>query len=284
MAGTRERVEQAHRLIASVRSFGGELANCPIWVFEARPSEAPCTPLQGEGVRILPLAVPETVTHYWFAGKVFACAQAEALAGPEVQSLVWISPDCLIVQSPTLFDLGTSFDAAARPVHIRNVGLPPSEPLNAFWRGVYQAVGIEEVEVTVESFVDGQDLRAYFNSHALAVRPAAGIFQRWFERFEALVCDEAYQSTAIEHELHRIFLHQAVLSALLVTHLEPEHIRLLPTSYIYPYNLHNDVPTSRRAEALNDLVCIAYEDRSLDPGAMDDILVHEPLRSWLADH
>jgi hypothetical protein len=67
-----------------------------------------------------------------------------------------------------------------------------------------------------------------------------------------------------------------------VTLLDPERIRMLPPDYSYPYNLHQVVPPDRRALALNDLVSIAYEDRSLDPDVVDDIAIHEPLRSWLS--
>jgi hypothetical protein len=55
----------------------------------------------------------------------------------------------------------------------------------------------------------------------------------------------------------------------------------LPPEYDYPYNLHPSVPLDRRALALDDLVTVAYDDRSLDPRVADDIDVHEPLRSWL---
>ena len=91
----------------------------------------------------------------------------------------------------------------------------------------------------------------------------------------------AFQSNACQDELYRIFLHQAVLSALTVTLLGPDRIRLLPPDYSYPYNLHSSVPPERRARALNDLVCIAYEDRPLDPRVVSDIQIDEPLRSWL---
>jgi hypothetical protein len=59
---------------------------------------------------------------------------------------------------------------------------------------------------------------------------------------------------------------------------------MLPPDYNYPYNLHQSVPPDRRAAALNDLVCIAYENRLLDPNQVDDIAIHEPLRSWLSVH
>ena len=42
------------------------------------------------------------------------------------------------------------------------------------------------------------------------------------------------------------------------------------------------VPSDRRALTINDLVCIAYEERSLDPTVVDDIGIDEPLRSWLS--
>ena len=74
------------------------------------------------------------------------------------------------------------------------------------------------------------------------------------------------------------------MSALLATGLEPGRIRVLPPDYNYPYNLHQAVPFDRRAATLNDLVCITYEDRSLDPNVVDDIDIHEPLGSWLSLH
>ncbi len=278
---TRQR-SGARLLIDSIRTFGGALSHCPIWLFETDPQRAPCDDLQDLGVRVIPLTVPDTVKHDWFAGKVYACARAEELASSKVRSLVWLSPDCLVIKPPTLFDLAPTFDVAVRPVHIRNIGLGATEPLDDFWSKVYETVGVRDIQTTVESFVDGQHIRAYFNSHILAVNPSKGVFRRWFAGFESLVCDQAFQSSACQDEQHQIFLHQAVLSALIATMLDPERVRTLPPDYSYPYNLHQHVPLDRRALALNDLVCIAYEERSLDPDMVDDIGIDEPLRSWLS--
>ena len=280
-AGQRSR---ARLLIDSVRSFGGSLRHCPIWLFEPNPQEVPCGNLESADVQILPLAVPDTVKHYWFAAKVYACARAEELAAPGVRSLVWLSPDCVIVNPPLLFDLAPSFDAAVRPVHVRNVGLRATVPPDDFWKKIYETVGVHDIHTTVESFVDAQRIKAYFNSHALAVDPSKGLFRRWFEYFESLVCDQEFQSESCQDARHQIFLHAAVLSALIVTLLDPDRIRTLPPDYSYPYNLHQRVPPDRRAVALNDLVCVACEDRSMDPELMDDIKVREPLRSWLSTH
>jgi hypothetical protein len=274
----------ARILIDSIRTFGGALRDCPIWVFETNSQKAACQDLAGTGVQVIPLNVPDTVRDYDFGDKVCACAQAEAMAPPEVQSLVWIDPICVVVNPPTLLDLGNAFDAAVRPVHIRNVGLLATDPLDVFWQTIYAAVGVNDIASAVESFVDGQRLRAYFNSHAFAVNPAKGLLHRWFDLFEKLVCDREFQTRACVDERHQIFLFQAILSALLATSLNPKRIHILPPAYNYPYNLHTRVPSEGRAKSLSDLVCFTYEERSINPSEMKDIEIREPLKSWLAAH
>jgi len=81
---------------------------------------------------------------------------------------------------------------------------------------------------------------------------------------------------------HKIFLHQAVFSAIVARDVPEERIWKLSPEYSYPYHLQRLVPAARRTVVLNDLVCPVFEDHPLDPGSMDDIEVREPLRSWLA--
>jgi hypothetical protein len=280
--GTTRQRAGARLLIDSIRAFGGSLRHCPVWLFEADPQQVDCGDLEGVDVQVLPLVVPDTVRHYWYAAKVCACARAEEMAAQSVRSLVWLSPHCFVVNPPLLFDLASSFDAAVRPVHVTNVGLGAGELVDGFWRRIYEAVGVQDIQTAVESFVEKQRIRAYFNSHALAINPSKWVFRQWFELFESLVCDQVFQSEFCQDVRHQVFLHPAILSALLVTSLGPERIRTLPPDYAYPYNLHERVPPDRRAVALNDLVCVAYDERSLDPGLMEDIQVREPLRSWLS--
>jgi len=274
----------ARMLIDSIRSFGGVFNRCPVWLFDMDGQDQSGQPFMDPDVKVLSLRVPENVRHFFFADKVFACSRAEAMAVSAVQSLIWIDPACLVINPPLLYELGSTFDAAVRPVHIQNVGLLPDEPLDGFWRGIFEVVGVEDIQTSVETFVDEQRIRSYFNSHAFAMKPSRGLLRRWFECFETLVGDEDYQMEACQDERHQIFLHQAIWSALLVAEVDSQQIRELPPDYNYPYNLHPSVPLRKRAKALNDLVTVAYERRSLNPGLMDDIDVHEPLRSWLSTH
>ena len=271
----------AQLLIESIRSFGGEMSGCPIWVFAADPQAEPCRDLACEQVQVFPAPTPETIRGYPFGDKVYACAQAETMAPEGCQALVWLDLECLILQPPLLYTLGEKCDAAFRPVHIRNVGLPPSEPLNAYWRGIYEALGIQDISLTTESFIDRQVLRAYFNSHGFSLRPGLGLLRRWYELFVRLVCDGRFQELACSEQRQRIFLFQALLSALVASSVAESRIRILPPTYNYPYNLQGEIGQDRCAGVLNELVSITFEGRSIHPKSAKDIEIREPLRSWL---
>lgn len=266
-------------MIDSLRTFGGELVNAPFWVFAADPHIV--SVLEIDQTRILPLAVADPAAGNPFGKKVAACARAEELAPTGTRSLVWVDSAYLFCQPPTLLTLDADADVAFRPVHIRNVGLPPSEPLDAFWKGIYAALGVDDISTTVTSFVDSQLLRTYFNSHAFAVNPALGLMRRWYELFQKLTGDEHFQITACADDSHQIFLFQALLSTLVATSVKPGRVRILPHTYNYPYNLHEHIPAEKRPAALNDVISFTYEERDIRPEAMTGIQVCEPLRSWL---
>jgi hypothetical protein len=167
---------------------------------------------------------------------------------------------------------------------VKNVGLAAKAPLDGYWQKIYEAVGVRDTTAAVESFVEGERIRAYFNTHAFAVNPDKGMLREWYEAFSALVGNEDFQAGPCQGERHQVFLHQAVLSALLSAALPWERVRVLPPEYNYPYNLHESVPAERRARDLNDLVTVVYEDRPLAPAGIQDIEIREPLRSWLVAH
>lgn len=273
--------DHARILIGSIRAFGGELSKCPIWVFEVDPVNVSCSSLEGDDNHIFTLEVPEILRNYYYGDKVFACAQAEMMAKTTVQCLIVLATENLIIRPPMMFDLTDDHDVSVRPVHIKNVGLSVDEPVDDYWRGVYAVVGVDDVVPTVESFVDQKQIRAYFNSAAFSVNPAMGLLSQWIEYFQELVSDDEYQDATCQDAWHKVFLHQAVLSALVQGELTAGRAKILPPDYIYPYNLHMSIQIERRAKLLNELTSIYYEDRLLNPDQINDILVQEPLRSWL---
>jgi hypothetical protein len=274
-------LEPARVLVRSLREFGGELRDESVWVFLVDPIEIAPDYFTDHGVEIIPIRIPSNLKQYYYGDKVYISARAEELAGPHVESLTLLAVENLIIQPPSLFAVQGSFDAAVRPVHIKNVGISITDAPDMYWRGVYEVVGIDDVSSKVESFIEGETIRAYFNSAAFSIRPAIGILRRWLECFLILVSDKAFQANNCQDEKHKIFLHQAVLSTLITSQLDEDGICILPPEYIYPYNLHESVPPHRRAKSLNELVSIYYGSRTVNPGQLLDIDVYNPLRTWL---
>lgn len=264
-------------LIKSLRRFGGRLGEFPIWLF--------CTDMkfsegfsESDALKLFHLEMDSPFRNYPLAEKVFACALAEEMATMSgVKTLIWLNPDCLILNPLDLFVLGDQYDAAFRPVHIRNVGSLANEPLDGYWRRVYEVVRVNQVPYTIESFVDGQTIRPYFNTHCFAINPAKGILQAWQAYFLTLLLDKAFQDIYCQDELHQIFLHQVVLSAVLTKSIDQERIMMLPPEYSYPLHLQDKLPTDKLVKSLNQLVCMVYEEDTL----LDGIEIQEPILSWL---
>jgi hypothetical protein len=278
-AGQRLRI-----LIKSLHAFGGRFAQFPFWIFWCSnydPTEL-MTEFSGkDGVNWVPLAGEESLPDYYFAHKVLACAQAEEMAAAKARSLVWLDPNCLVIKPPVLFDLTPSDDAAFRPVHIRNVGSLADEPLDEFWGTIYRSIGGEDAPFTIQSFVDNQTLRPYFNTHLFSIDPSKGVLRLWLETFKMLAADLQFQAGACSSDLHQIFLHQAILSALVARLLPVERIRILPPEYSYPLHLHGKIPHLQRPGSLNELVCAVYEEVFPHPQSMLEFEIREPLSSWL---
>lgn len=271
----------ARTAVESLRAFGGPLRDCPVWIFVPGPDPATRALADLDRIYVYSLSLPETCREYPFAAKVAACAQAEALAGPEIGSLVWMSLDTLIVNPPLLFNLApaggvAAADVALRPVHHRNIGSPAAEPADPYWQAIYRALDVDEVPYTIQAFAGGEHLRPYFNTHCFAFKPETGLCKAWWAYFQMLVADEAFQAGPCQDQLHQIFLHQAILSTLVARMVPRERVRLLPPAYNYPLNLRQELPGGAMP-ALNRLVTAVYEYDF----PWNEIDVEEPLRSWL---
>jgi hypothetical protein len=271
-------------LLKSLQTFGGSMRNHPVLIFQMFPDHEAELGLGGENVHVIPVDKDHGLRHYWFGDKVYVCSLAEKLVQGHVHSLVWLSAQCLILHPPVHLDLENSYGAAFRPVHIKNIGLAVDEPLNAFWRAVYDSVGIDECPYAVQSLVDGHKIRAYFNTHLFSVDPSVGILQTWLDRFREMISDHGFQSGPCNDQGHQIFLHQAILSALTVKMLDWQKVRILPNEYSYPLHLHSDVPMHLRPESLNSQICPVYEGIYQHPSTLNGLEVHEPLNTWIVDN
>jgi len=252
-----------------------------VWVFA--PSAAAGVPVL-DGAEIVPLEVDDALGRYPFGAKVLACARAEEAAACRYGSLVWLSPQCLIVDAPDLLEPHRGIGAALRPVHIRNVGSRTDRPPDDYWRAIYRTVGLDDAPFSVESLVDPEAIRPYYNTHLFSVDPSAGLLRVWLSHFRSMVADDAFQDGPCADGLHKVFLHQAILSALVTKSLGPERISELPLEYSYPLHLHSRVPPAVRPRALNQLVCPVYEGAYEHPVTLGGMAVEDPLDAWLEEH
>ncbi len=271
-----ESEQPVSRAIASLREFGGALAPSPVLVFvPASLSGSGIGRL--EGVEAVALEMESELARYPFGAKVAACAQAEVRVPGATQSLVWLGPGCLVFRPPELFVPGPDCDAAFRPVHIANVGSPRSGPMSDYWASVYATVGTQDGDGSVESLLDGQRLRPYYNTHCFSINPELGLMKAWQDSFRSLVADRNFQSGPCRDDLHRIFLHQAVLSALVTKSIAPGRVRILPPDYSYPLHFHDKLASTQRVRSMNDITVAAYEEDS----DLAIVPADEPLKSWL---
>jgi len=271
-------------LVESLRAFGGALADSTVLVFQSDPGAELRVYGDLDNVYGIPLTVPPVWRGYHFAAKVYAASEAEKMAWDDAGTLIWMNPGCLVTGPPVLLDVERSLDAAFRVVHVRNVGSPAGSPVDGFWERVYHGAGVAAPEVSLESFVDRDAIRPYFNSHMFSVNPSRGLLRRWLEHWKSAVSDEEFMSGPCADEEHRIFLHQAILSALLTEPLAKGRLRELPPEYSYPLHFHDRVREDRRPTTLGELVCPVYEGVFRYPESLNGLAVADPLASWLVKH
>jgi len=273
-------LKAARMLINSKRAFAGVLADEPFLVYSTFKPNNHLIDF-GENAALIQISIPETLSGYLFGSKAFACYQAEKFAKSKAKSIVWMDPACIILRPPVDFLLENQYAAAFRPVHICNIGQLVHKPLSGYWAYIYEKTGKQIPEFRVNSFVDSKEIYPYFNTHCFSIDPDLGLCGRWVTIMEALINDAKFQKDYCTDVPFRVFLHQAIMSALVTNELNANEIKILPHDYSYPYHLQKDIPEEKRAKVMNSLTCMVYENLMLDPDQIEDIKIEEPLYSWL---
>jgi hypothetical protein len=284
----------ARALVECIRAWGGEYRESPIYVVVTDPGYL-ASGLEGKNVTKVTLEVTEPVKSFPYAVKARAAAAVEGLVSGKVRSLAWFDPETLLFGPPREMDLGEGIAAVVAPVQFINTGQPPDEPVDAYWGGIYRRVGLDPARVfPVETRVDLRTVRAYLNCGMFAVRPEKGLLREWAEVQDALLGDADYMKAAITDGIHQVFLHQAIITSLLVARLERKEIRFFSKAYNYPLFCHGldfspgtggsyRVPADTRPAKLNDLATAFYEGLFRQHADWEELIpsADEPLRSWL---
>jgi glyoxylase-like metal-dependent hydrolase (beta-lactamase superfamily II) len=279
-----EQERAVRALIRSVREQGGGAHSSPIFVLTTDARELPCASLRQAGVSVLPLEIERTFLDYPLALKAFAAAQVEKMAGTGVDTLIWLDPGVMVLDSLKALDLGKDFDAAVRPVTLANaIGIPPGSEPNDYWQPIYMETGLDHASLPVlTTIADEQQIQPYYNCEVFSFNPRLGLAREWARLLARLLTDDAYQKSACSTFLRKLFLHQAVLSAVISSKIRPERIKPLPLTSGYPFSQHEKLPAAKKSPSLND-VSVAIFDRTwqLNPAWIDKVKIDEPLRGWL---
>ncbi len=269
-------------LARSLRTFGGKLANDPLWLMVPKSleyvSKATRQALKGLGVQLNRFEVPEEALRFPFGGKVYAAAAAESLASDKADVLVWMDSDTVFTGEPVELVLKENVSLGYRPVMLKNISSLYDEPLNAFWDFIYRGCGtFVKNSFPMVTTVDAVRIRPQFNAGILSVRPKVGLLQAWRNNFERLYQQSNLVPFYQENILHRIFVHQSILAATLLSRLEDDEMQDLGVRINYPVFLEG------ATELVCDAVTIRYDEFKFfeQPGWEKKVLLKDDVKNWL---
>jgi len=282
-------------LVDSIRTWGGKYRDDPIYVVLIGP-KASGLRIMDKNVELVSLELEESVRKYPFAAKAYAAAKVEELIAGKIRSLAWFDPETMLWRPPKEMDLRDGISAAVAPVAFINTGQEEGEPVNTYWAAIYKKCALDSKKLfIVETKVDCKKVRAWLNCGMFAVRADRGLCREWAKVLDELLHDDEYQRTAITDSVHKVFLHQAVISTLIVSRLERGEIHMLSSGYNYPLYCHDldfkvasgtyRMPAHKKAKKLNDLTSAFIESFFLEhPDWIKYVPpVDEPLKKWLTE-
>ena len=274
-------------LVESIRKFAGIFSDAPIWLITTKAEEeiplSSRAQLKMHRVEIIQISLDAEILKFPFTGSTFAAATAEIMAVGKTKYLAWLGSNSLIINEPREFLLKAGKNLGCRPVHHTLIGSLYYQPIDEFWELVYRKCGVPEERIfPLQTHVDGNVLRPYFNSGFLIVRPENGFLQKWWEKYKQVYKDSDFQKFYEKNDLYLTFIHQAILSGVVLSIFEREELEILPFSYCYPINLYEESLPEYKPQSTSELVTARYYlEKLLKPEGFEKIPFHEPLRSWL---
>ncbi len=287
-AETAEELRHVFLLAESIRTFGRRFNTSAILVCTPRDfvDEAQKA-FDSLGAAIVPCSIPEAARGLYFAGKVFAAAEAEAITEGTSEVLVWMDEDTIVLDEPDEFDLADGIAFAYRPVMHNRSGSFYAEPPDAFWGRIYEVLDIpEDALFPMTTPADRQIIRAYFNAGLLVVRPERHILRRWAECFQVLYRDPALLAMCESEATKAIFLHQTALVGAALNTLKRSEMTELPEQYNYPIFFEQQYDAVRTFGSIEDVITLRYDIyfRHPDPEWAEQLQGPADRVSWLKQH
>lgn len=273
-------------LAESVRSFGGVFANHPIWFCmpdTGKPlSDHANRRLKELDVRIIPFPFDSASNDIFFAEQLTGLEIMERLSEKQTEFLVWMDANTLLLNEPKELILPQEKTFGYRPVHHLLLGSRFDEPLDAFWTQLYQdcQVPLERV-FPMRPVVEDLKMRPYINAGFMIIRPQRNLVRQWWETFTNLSRSPIYSAFYQRDHRYSIFMHQAVLTGVVLRQLELQEMLELPRTYNYPMHLYDHDHTLHRPPTLDELITLRHEGFYTDPGWKEKVPLGGELKKWL---
>lgn len=274
-------------LVASLRTYGGPYANQPIVVFTLRNQPLPPITeekLRGMGAEIVEFEMAEKAKDFPLAVVPFGAAAAEAAAAAEkavnTQLLAWLLPDTIFLNPPLSFEMANTKKLGYRPVHHQNIGSPLSQSPDAFWQQIYTHCQVPDSRIFMMETCFREGIRPYFNAGMLITRPEERLMHAWLDAFQSTYQHPDFKPFYGDWK-YAIFMHQAVLSGVILNRYEQEDLLKLPEMYNYPLHMHKDYPKVRRIRRLGDLKTARYENIKVLHKILNYFDFEDEQKNWL---
>ena len=172
-------------LVASLREFGGEFKDVPIFSYQPR-KEFQISPetiafFEENSVEYIDLELNTDFCHYPFANKILASAHRETNTNAEI--LTFLDSDVFFFNEPKEFaDFGNA-DVILRPVDIKNIGAEDSDDKNAiYWERLYNLLGVK-TRRKVLTTVTNISIWEYYNAGHIVTLAKNDLFRAWQKNF-----------------------------------------------------------------------------------------------------
>ena len=267
----------------SIREFAGDLSQAPIWCYVPESDKQISTTVKERLLALDVLLLPFMESQRFpFMGHAQAASLAESRADGQADILVWSATNTVFLQEPSEFLLQEGISLGYRPVHHVLIGSRYNEPLDSFWKKIYEQCNVPEDRIfPMKTHVEETEVRPYFNAGCLSTRPERGLFRRYYESFLATYQKSEFQEFYKEDERYAIFIHQAVLSGIVLSEIENRKMVQLPRSYNYPLHLYNDDTTKDRPPSIEKVVTFRHEGFHTDPDWEKKMPAGNQLKNWI---
>lgn len=276
---------EASMLAKNLVRFSGHFNECLHWIFELPTDQLDAERMASTPnfIRFLP-TLPQEIGDFPFANKVFIAAEAETLADEALApQLVWMDTDTLVMKEPQALILKEGVKIAIAPVHIQNISSRMDQAADGFWQLIYSHCHVSKNHVfSMNTVVDKVQIRPHFNAGLISAHPQAGILRKWRDNFAGLYQDPRMLEFFEQDERYKVYLHQAVLAATILSLCKKDEIKILPNEYNFPLHLISRMDEQSKPAFLNELVTARYDDLD-EVGWKTALPVKEPYKSWLAD-